>query len=372
MIALYLLFACVAADAQSSSQLPVYSTRYYDIYSDVDELIVREAALRMTRMAEEYHDRTKSFAGAIASKFPLYIFRHEADYLAAGGLQGSSGVYTGHKLMAYVGMRPLTQLWRVLQHEGFHQFVDVVIGGDIPVWVDEGLAEYFAEAVFTGDGFVAGLVPGVRKTRIKDHFVRHAFSDMTDFMRISRKDWNEQLSRVNYDQAWSLVHFLAHADDGKYRTRFDHFMRDVSRMGAAQAWVANFGPNTKALSSRWGQYWTNLPKKHGDDKFVEVTVATLTSFLARCVLQGMSFPNADAFFDAASDGKIQWADENWLPPSMLERSLQHARSLKPWTLTINGQHGGTLSIPHDLQIIHGVFELAGRKVKSVTTTRTRR
>ncbi len=370
MIALCLMFSCVATNAQLNSSLPVYSSKYYDIYSDVDEIIVREASLRMTRMAEEYHARTKAFAGAITSKFPLYIYRHESDYLAAGGLQGSSGVYTGHKLMAFVGGRPLSQLWRALQHEGFHQFVDIVIGGDMPVWLDEGLAEYFAESMFTGDGFVAGLVPGLRKKRIKKHIVKHEFSDMVKFMRITRNEWNEQLSRVNYDQAWSLVHFLAHADNGKYRTRFDHFMRDISRMGADQAWDTNFGSNKKALASRWGQYWLNLPKQHGTGLYVEATVATLTSFLARGVAQGMSFLDAQAFITAA--GKIRLEDKNWLPPTMLERALQHARALKPWTLSVNGQNSGSLSIPHERQIIHGFFELSGKKVKSVTTKRTRR
>jgi len=372
MIALCIIFSCITADVQSGSQLQVYPTRYYDIYSDAGELIVREATLRMTRMAEAYHQRTKSFSGAITSRFPLYIFRYEADYLAAGGLQGSSGVYTGHKLMAYVGARPLTRLWRALQHEGFHQFSDIVIGGGMPVWVDEGLAEYFGEAVFTGDGFVAGLVPGKRKAQVKKHFMRHSFSDMTAFMHLSRKDWNEQLSQVNYDQAWSLVHFLAHADNGKYRTHFDHFMRDVSRMGADQAWDANFGPNTKALSSRWGQFWLTMPKQHGTDMFVEATVATLTSFLARAVLQGESFSDADAFFAAARTGELHMVGDSWLPPTMLERTLQHARSLKPWALTINAHKGGSLSVPYQLQIIRGVFELSNDRVKSVTTKRERR
>ncbi len=372
MLAICLLVLSQTVSAQFSSQLQVYPTRYYDIYTDVDEPIVREAALRMTRMAEAYHERTKTFAGSIVSKLPLYIYRHETDYLAAGGLQGSSGVYTGNKLMAYVGARSLNQLWRALQHEGFHQFADVVIGGDMPVWVDEGLAEYFEQAVFTGDGMVAGLVPGVRLTRIKENFVKHAFMDVTDFMHVSRKDWNDQLSRVNYDQAWSLVHFLAHAYQGKYRVRFDQFMRDISRMGADQAWEANFGSNTKAFASRWNQYWMKLPKRHTADLYIEITVATLTSFLARSVLQSVSFKDAEDFLVTVNAHTLPMDNENWLPPMMLERALQHARTLKPWTLTLHAHTGGTLSMPFQFQIISGEFEIADNKIKSVTIKRTRR
>ena len=33
-----------------------------------------------------------------------------------------------------------SRTWHVVQHEGFHQFVFAVIRGEIPTWVNEGLA----------------------------------------------------------------------------------------------------------------------------------------------------------------------------------------------------------------------------------------
>ena len=57
--------------------------------------------------------------------------------------------------------------WHTVQHEGFHQFAHVVIRGDLPIWVNEGLAEYFGEAVFTGDGFVSGVIPPTAMTGIR-------------------------------------------------------------------------------------------------------------------------------------------------------------------------------------------------------------
>ena len=76
----------------SAADLKQYETRYYTIYTDLAPDVEREAAARMTRMAEEYHDRTRSFAGVIRHKFPFYLFRNEADYHAAGGMPGSAGV----------------------------------------------------------------------------------------------------------------------------------------------------------------------------------------------------------------------------------------------------------------------------------------
>ena len=48
-------------------------------------------------------------------------------------------------------------------------------------------------------------------------------------MQMSLDEWNAKLSIVNYDQGWSMVHFLIHGDGGKYRQAFGAFMLDLSR-----------------------------------------------------------------------------------------------------------------------------------------------
>ena len=69
----------------------------------------------MTRMAEEYHDRTKDFSGAIRQKFPFYLFREAQDYFDAGGLPGSAGVFMVRgdeaKLMAIAGEKSTNGTW---------------------------------------------------------------------------------------------------------------------------------------------------------------------------------------------------------------------------------------------------------------------
>src|SRR5690242_10590675 len=87
-------------------ELKTYETRYYVIRTDLNEEQAKEAAVRMTRMAEEYVRRTQGFSGKITQRLPFYLFRHEEDYEAAGGPAGTAGVFTGEKLMAWAGDRP--------------------------------------------------------------------------------------------------------------------------------------------------------------------------------------------------------------------------------------------------------------------------
>src|ERR1700722_2034746 len=70
-----------------------YLSPYYVISTDLGADDEREAAVRMTKMAEEYHARTSGFSGVIRTRLPFYIFKRSQDYYAAGGPPGSSGVF---------------------------------------------------------------------------------------------------------------------------------------------------------------------------------------------------------------------------------------------------------------------------------------
>src|SRR5439155_13186136 len=229
-------------------------------------------------------NRTKDFSGAIRQKFPFYLFKQEEDYYAAGGARGSAGVFNpnNNTLMAMVlGDRVGQSTWNVVQHEGFHQFAQAVIGGELPVWVNEGLAEYFGEGVFTGDSFVTGLIPPQRLLRVQKEMQSREMRPIKRMMLLAHADWNADLTLANYDQAWSMVHFLAHAENGKYQNAFVAFMRAIGRgQQWEQAWLANFG-SAEGFETKWQNFWTELKPDATAALYMKANVLTLTSALAR-------------------------------------------------------------------------------------------
>jgi Protein of unknown function (DUF1570) len=266
--------------------MPMYETKYYKVYSDVDALEAKEACIRITKMGEEYHDRTSDFAGKITEKLPFYLFKNADEYYAAGGYPNSAGVFDGARLMAIGDMRAGRQVWHVMQHEGFHQFAHAVIGGSIPIWANEGLAEYFGEGIFTGDGYITGVIPPARLERVRKTMalpvIKGGYKSLRVMMRFTHAMWNQELSLKNYDQAWSMVQFLAHGDNGKYQQAFGRYMGMVgNRRDPQSAWSETFGNDTTAIEARWRAYWQSLPADPTSDLYAEATVATLTSFLAR-------------------------------------------------------------------------------------------
>src|SRR3954470_5336054 len=136
------ILLCSFALKTEAADLRVYETKYYSIHTDLSEDDARECAIRMTKMAEEYHDRTRDFAGAIRSRLPFYLYRNQVDYLIAGGIDGSAGYFSESKnmLVALAGEQIGPRTWHIVQHEGFHQFAAAVMGGSRPPWVNEGIA----------------------------------------------------------------------------------------------------------------------------------------------------------------------------------------------------------------------------------------
>ncbi|CAN5619098.1 hypothetical protein BH09PLA1_BH09PLA1_09040 [soil metagenome] len=321
-VILVALAASLAGAAAPQINLPKYETKYYIIQTDLDVIDAHEAAIRVTKMAEVYAERTRGFSGVIRTKFPFILFRSVDDYHEAGGPEGSAGVFNGSTLMAVAGEKLTSNTWHVVQHEGFHQFAHAVIGGDIPVWVNEGLAEYFGEGLFTGDGMVTGIIPEWRRLRIVKTIEAKRFKPLEQIMQLTLDQWNAELDPVNYDQAWSMVQFLAHGDGGKYQQAFIKFMNAIGKnKGSREAWRLAFG-DSHGFEDRWKQYWLSLPENPTDDLYRRATLETLTSFLARATAQKQDFESLPDFTRAASDDTLKCSRDEILPRSILASAMR--------------------------------------------------
>ncbi len=301
-----------------------YSSRYYIIHTDLTPDDVKEAIIRMNKMAEEYHERTRGFSGEIRERLPFYLFRNPDEYYAAGGIPGSAGVFRGGDLLAMMGDKPGPGAWHVVQHEGFHQFAAAVIRGQMPPWLNEGIAEYFGESIFTGDGFVSGIIPPRRLKRVQDAIRANQYKSMREMMLLSQSAWNSKLSGDNYDQAWSMVHFLAHGEDGKYQQPFVKFMQAIGKgMNWQNAWKQIFG-DADGFEPRWRDYWLGLPSNPTADLYAQAAASTLASFYARATIQKQRFTGYDEFLRAIEQEKVRTGDteEDWLPPDLLTRAAR--------------------------------------------------
>jgi hypothetical protein len=308
-----------------------YETRYYQVHTDLPPIEVREAAVRMDKMAEEYWKRTRDFSGVIRNKFTFHLFREAEDYYASGAPRGSAGVYEvgTNVLKAIAGEKLSSRTWHVVQHEGFHQFADAVIGTtNMPIWVNEGFAEYFGLAVFTGDGFVSGVIPNFRMERVQKLIRENRHRPLVQMMRLPHSEWNEQLSLANYDQAWAMVQFLAHGDDGKYQGAFGRFMVAIGRnTNWERAWAQEFGGNER-FEQKWRDWWLGLPANPTLQTYAHATASTIASFVGRSFEQRQTFSQIEEFIAAAKARNLRMSDRHWLPESLMEQVVTNVEALE--------------------------------------------
>lgn len=359
--------------ATGGPELRLYETPYYLIHTDLPPEGAAEAQARMFRLGDVLRGRTRElgFSGRITQRLPFFLYARHADYLAATRLgPDSAGVFLGDRLVAAATDSRGSAAWHVVQHEAFHQFPAATTGTEFPAWLNEGLGEYFGEALFTGDGYTTGAVPAWRLARVRRSLSGDMFQPLAGFARISQEDWNRDMTLARYDQAWSLVQFLLHADAGKHRDRVVRYVKCLSGgRSHERAWSGAFG-DWPEIDSAWKGYWQRMPEEGTPEVYTGANVATVTSFLARAVAAGQQVDSFGDFARMAGAGNLRCDPREWLPPYLLKQALD-AAAKSGTTFTLEG--GGkatTLSarLPDGTEYV-GRFTLIDGRAYSTEVTR---
>jgi hypothetical protein len=312
-----------------------YDTKYYVLYSDHDPDTVREAKVRLRAMAELYNKRTKGFGRSIKKRCPFYMFTRVSDYEASGGMRGSAGMYGGGVLRAIVTSRGS---WHVVRHEAWHQFMHMAVGGRVPIWINEGMAEYFGDGIWTGDELVTGTVDEGRRKRLVELINAKKLMPIEQMMKITSKQWSSKLDYRNYVQAWSMIYFLVHAEDGMYRDALSKCIKAISRgQKATTAWKKNFGSNTKGFAKKYEKYWLTLEEGTDQRARDKALLMQLCTLLHRAQVMGKKFDTMDEFVAFVDGGEFTMSPKKhkalWLPESLARTVVKDLKKATgKWTL----------------------------------------
>jgi Peptidase MA superfamily len=231
-----LLLATLAQAAQPDLRL--VKSKYYLIHSDLDDDMVFDLGTRMDAMYAEYSRRLSDFA-LREDKEPLnvYLFQRSADYTDFTGNRytHTGGVFVAGKnqLAAYLEGRRDT-LRRTLQHEAFHQFAFKAMGDNMPIWLNEGMAQLFEEAIWTGETFLMNQVPPRRIRQLQSDLHENRLLSFRALTGLSSPQWNANLAKdadlggTQYNQAWAIVHYMAYGDGGKNGARLVALLKGLS------------------------------------------------------------------------------------------------------------------------------------------------
>ena len=283
LLAVMLLAALVARDARAQSgdreaQRPWWERAAerrvgpYWIKTDVPAAEASRLARHLGIMYEEYARRLAALPQRAPESLHVLIFADRDEYLSVlsrrygVNARGTGGMFfvnrMGSALALWTENLPRRRVVHVIQHEGFHQFAYSRFGGDLPVWVNEGLAEFFGESILVGNRLVLGQSkPRVLDT-IKAAIEEGSYLPFRDMLQMTSGQWQQALhdgsASRQYHLARSMAHFLVYGDGKRYVGAFEGYLRRINAgVLSEQAFVESFGPDISAFEDRWKQYALN-------------------------------------------------------------------------------------------------------------------
>jgi hypothetical protein len=263
-----------AADSDKSpGKTYTFNSRYYAVTTDLaDKKLAQDIARHMDVVYAEYSSRMAGFrpnpnaATKPGERMPLYVLNRYEDYLDlvdrfGFSAKNSGGVFfrspRGSGLATWVKGQSRLKMYYVLQHEGFHQFADARIASGLPQWVNEGLAEYFGDALVVKGRLVPGKLDRERLERMKRAADAGAVLSFRELMTMSNADWMERVTSgdkaasLMYDTAWSVCYALVHGGP-QYRAALEQYLTLLNRgTDANQAFNKVFGNNLDAFQREW-------------------------------------------------------------------------------------------------------------------------
>ncbi len=236
-----------------------FSSLHYELRSNLPLEVTLDLALELERLYAAFFALLGAELGLreVCTPMRFHVHAERASYPESGGEFGRYEPDTDTVVVdASQRLEPLT--WT---HEATHQLLHVTAfkergaQGEIPAWVNEGLAEYVATSVIVGPplAFQAG-VPCVR------HFATQAAAeDAHDLKRVlsfSTTDFQAGSERLlKYAQSYTLVHFLLHGEDGRHRRGFLDWLRLVyAGRGSTTELGKCLDTDWKPLERAWQAY----------------------------------------------------------------------------------------------------------------------
>jgi hypothetical protein len=247
----------------------VARSKYYVIKTDLPAPNAQAYARHLDRMYEEYARRLASLPPRAPEKLNVYIFSKREEYLGTLRARwridgtGTGGMFfvkaNGSGLALWTESLPARRVHHVIQHEGFHQFAWSRFGGDLPIWVNEGLAEFFGHAVLVGDRLLLGQSTPRAVRSVQNAIESKSHVPFSRMLTMTGASWSRRLqdgtASVQYDQAWSMVQFLVYGDGSRYQQAFEQYLRRLNGgVPSERAFVEVFGADIDAFERRWTQF----------------------------------------------------------------------------------------------------------------------
>jgi len=292
-------------------------TSHYLVQTDVSEAYAKELAQHMESIHKEYSRRLNAFKPPKNKKqFRVRVYKTRKSYVQDVGKehQHSGGLFNPSKdlLISFIGSRSKMDVFRVLNHEGLHQFMHTCVAPGCPLWVNEGMAVFFENSVKVGTGskmrFDIGEVPIDHLTLLRKYRETDSWMSLRHILLISSQQWHANMGHkinghLQYAEAWSMVHFLVYGNK-KYQAALIKYLKRIQKgYDRKDALEYAFGKDFGSFEKRWLEYLETL--EPGPRFICQQNMQYLgVLMLGKTAFFESNAPTIEAFYETCLTGKF--------------------------------------------------------------------
>ncbi|HUJ09979.1 MAG TPA: DUF1570 domain-containing protein [Verrucomicrobiae bacterium] len=208
----------------------------YQVLAQGGRQIGLEVNIFMNAMLTQYEKFFNNWTGKPGAR--VVVFDNPADFrqyasnsvsMVHAGLEGYCHFMTDEAGNQFYELVTYQQrnLWRVLAHEGFHQFIGYELGQQIPMWLNEGMAQYFETSSITGTRFNVGQVSRAKLALAQYLILKKQAPPLTQLIQWDRTTFYAN-ANVAYPMSWALVYYLLNSQNDRFQqSQFRRYLQDL-------------------------------------------------------------------------------------------------------------------------------------------------
>ena len=240
----------------------------YQVFAQAGRQMALEVNMFMNDMLGRYEKFFNNWSGKAWSRVVVFDnpddFRRYAGSVVSmthAGLAGYCHFMTdeaGNQFYELVTYQD-ANLWRVLAHEGFHQFVGYELGQQIPMWLNEGMAQFFETSFGTGSRFNVGQVSQQKLMLAQYLIINKKAPPLGQLIQWDRTTFYAN-ANVSYPMSWALVTYLLNSNNDRFQqSQFRRYMQDL-KMGKddLRSFQNRFGRDNNQWQSDFEDYILHL------------------------------------------------------------------------------------------------------------------
>jgi hypothetical protein len=242
--------------------------RRYQVFAQGGHQMGLEINMFMNAILGEYEKFFNNWSGKAGAR--VVVFDNPNDFrryagditsLSHAGLAGYCHLKTdeaGNQFYELVTCQD-ANLWRVLAHEGFHQFIGYELGQQIPVWLNEGMAQYFETGFKIGSRFYVGQVSRSKLLYAQALIVNKQAPPLAQMIQWDRATFYAN-ANVAYPMSWALVYYLLNSNNDRFeQSEFRRYLQDL-KVGKddIKSLQRRFGSNSNHWQADFEDYILHL------------------------------------------------------------------------------------------------------------------